>query len=80
MQRNTLMNHNRPLAQRWIKDIDPKNISFTLSRRIPQHDGSIYLTSAWFRNFTERKVALMLLQNHNSKRTLYAKAKLFSSI
>jgi hypothetical protein len=26
------------------------------------------------------KVALMLLQNYNSKRTLYAKAKLFSSI
>jgi hypothetical protein len=51
MQRNTLMNRTEPLANinDWIKDIDPKNISFTLSRRIPQHDGSFYLTeSAWF--------------------------------
>jgi hypothetical protein len=38
------------------------------------------LQARGFRNFTEVKVALMLLQNHNSKRTLYAKAKLFSSI
>jgi rhodanese-related sulfurtransferase len=61
--------------QRLIKDIDPKNISFALSRRIRSMMAASILQARGFRNFTEIEGGFNAITKLQFlKRTLY-KAK-----